>query len=198
MIELVARCIIDQPVEQLSFSGIAEASGVSIWALRYNFDDIDGLFRAVALHVIDEVARKSSYETPVLANVQDTIADYARFIAALVQSSEFRDLLLIVLRNNSRMGWLNRFYQERIVQGICSELERRIRLAGEQHGLPVLIREGATHRFYSRIETLCGLSGLLPGSAACEAAEIQRMLKGIVADTFNSTYVFAWAPTKAA
>ena len=198
MIEEVAGLLVDRPFEQLSFNGIAEACGISLWALRYNFDNVDRLFRAVAHHLIEKVLEQARCEAPVSAVVVDSIADYARFVAELVQRPDYRDLLYLVLRNGRHHEWLRSAYQQRVVGRICADLAERIRRSGERHGLNIVLRDHAAQRFHRRIETELVLSTFLPSPAEREPVDLDKLLKEIVRETFEATYVFDWGATAAA
>jgi AcrR family transcriptional regulator len=198
MLEEVAGLVVDRPFEQLSLNGIADACGISLWALRYNFDNVDRLYRAVAHHLIEKVVDQASCAAAVSPVVVDTIADYARFVADLVRRPDYRDLLYLVVRNGRHHEWLRSAYEQRIVGRICADLEQRIRQSGERHGLNIVLRDHAAQRFHRRIETELVLSSLLPSPVDREPVDLDKLLKEIVRETFEATYVFEWGAATAA
>lgn len=198
VLEEVAGLVVDRPFEQLSMNGIAEACGVSLWALRYNFDNVDRLFRAVAHHLIEKVLDQARCPLAVSPVVVDTIADHARFVADLVRRPDYRDLLYLVVRNGRHHEWLRSAYEQRVVGRICADLEQRIRQSGETHGLNILLREHAAQRFHRRIETELVLTTLLPSPVEREPVDLDKLLKEIVRETFEATYAFEWGTATAA
>ena len=198
VVEAVAGHLINHPLEQLSLNGIAEACGVSLWSLRYNFENIEDMFRAVANRLIDQVLVAACYEEPPSAVVVDTIASYAHFVADLVRRPEYQDLLYLVIRNGRHCDWLRRDYERRIVARICGDLESLVRASGERHGMIVLFQAHAAQRFHRRIETELVLSDLLPSSADRMPVDVDRLLKEIVRETFEATYAFEWGSASAA
>jgi AcrR family transcriptional regulator len=198
MLDAVARTMIDHPFEQLSLNGIAEQSGVSLWALRYNFDNCERLFRAVAQRLIDQVIDAAIYRAPSRSAVVDSIQDYARFVADLVRSNDYRSLLYLVIRNGRHHEWLRQAYEERVVGGICGTLEAVIRRSGESHGINVLLREHAARRFHRRIETELALSTLLLAPVDREPVDVDKLLREVARETFEATYVFEWGSASAA
>lgn len=198
MLEEVAGLVVDRPFEQLSMNGIADACGVSLWALRYNFDNVDRLFRAVAHHLVEKVLDQARCPLPVSPVVVDTIADYARFVADLVRRPDYRDLLYLVVRNGRHHEWLRSAYEKRVVGRICADLEQRIRQSGEAHGLNIVLREHAAQRFHRRIETELVLSALLPSPVERAPVDLDKFLKEIVRETFEASYAFEWGTATAA
>lgn len=198
MLDAVARHFIDHPFEQLSLNAIAEASGISLWALRYNFDNVDRLFRSVGHRLVDQVVAAAAYPTPPSAVVVDTIHDYARFIVALVRRSEYRDLLYLVIRNGRHHEWLKQAYEERVVGTICRTLESLVRRSGERHNIPVLLRDNAARRFHRRIESELVLATMLPYPVDRAEVDADRLIKEVVRETYEATYAFEWGSATAA
>jgi AcrR family transcriptional regulator len=198
MLEAVAPHMIDHPFEQLSLNAIAERSGISLWALRYNFDNVERLFRAVAQQLIDAVIDAAIYRAPAAPVVLDSIQDYARFVADLVRREDYRRLLYLVVRNGRHHDWLRQAYEQRVVGGICGTLGAVIRRSGERHGITVLVRDQAARRFHRRIETELVLPELLPSAIDREPIDLDRLLREIARETFEATYVFEWGSATAA
>ena len=198
MLEAVAPHMIDHPFEQLSLNAIAERSGVSLWALRYNFDNVERLFRAVAQALIDAVIEAAIYRAPAAPVVVDAIHDYARFVADLVRRDSYQGLLYLVVRNGRHHDWLREAYEQRVVGGICGTLGAVIRRSGERHGITVLVRDQAARRFHRRIEAELVLPGLLPSPVDREPVDVDKLLKEIARETFEATYVFEWSSATAA
>jgi AcrR family transcriptional regulator len=198
MIEAVRAQLVDHPFEQLGLNGIAEAADLSLWALRYHFENVDGLFRTVAHDLIERVAGAVDYQEPPAGAVVDAIRDYGAFVAELMQGRDYRDLVYLVIRNGRHHLWLKHSYEERVVGRICRTLEEVIRRAGERHGVTVLLREHAARRFHSRIEAELVLASLLPPTEGQEPADLGKLLRDIARDTFEATYVFEWAAATAA
>lgn len=198
MLDAVAHLMIDHPIEQLSLSGIAEQTGVSLWALRYNFDNCERLFRAVAQRMIDQVIERAIYRDKARPAVVDAVQDYARFVADLVRGDEYRSLLYLVIRNGRHHEWLRQAYEERVVGGICGTLEAVIRRSGERHGITVLLRDNAARRFHRRLETELALSTLLLASVDREPVDVDKLIRDVARETFEATYVFEWGSASAA
>jgi AcrR family transcriptional regulator len=190
--------MIDHPFEQLSLNAIAERSGISLWALRYNFDNVERLFRASAQQLIDAVIDAAIYRAPTAPVVLDAIHDYARFVADLVRGEDYRRLLYLVVRNGRHHEWLRQAYEQRVVGGICGTLGAVIRRSGERHGITVLVRDQAARRFHRRLETELVLPALLPSAIDREPVDVDKLLKEIARETFEATYVFEWGSATAA
>jgi AcrR family transcriptional regulator len=197
VLETVAGHLVDHPFEHLSLQGVADACGISLWALRYNFDNVDRLFRAVATHLMEAVLRQADYVPPRLPAVIDAIVHYAEFVANLVRSPEYRNLLYFVIRNGRHHQWLEAAYDKRIAARLCDMLETAILDAGLRHGVGILLREGAARQFHKRIETEFALSTLLP-SPTGQLGEPDKILKEIIRTAFESTYAFEWQAATAA
>lgn len=198
MLDAVAHLMVDHPIEQLSLAGIAEQSGVSLWALRYNFDNCERLFRAVAQRLIDQVIDAAIYREPIRPVVRDAVGDYTRFVAELLRGDDYRSLLYLVVRNGRHHDWLRHAYEERVVGGICGTLEAVIRRSGEAHGITVLLREHAARRFHRRLETELALSTLLLAPVDREPVDLDKLLREVARETFEATYVFEWGSADAA
>lgn len=188
----VTQHLVDHPFEQLSLNGIARASGVSLWALRYNYDNPDRLFRAVGLRLVERVVQELDGKPAPSTGALDAITDYARFLAACVTGKEYRDLLYFVLRNGQHHRWICSSYKEAIVEKVCADLEASVRQSGESQGRTILLKEGAARRFHRRIESELALAALLPSPANEEPPETERLLRDIVREAFEATYVFEW------
>ena len=198
ILQSVTQHLVDHPFEQLSMNAIARASGVSLWALRYNYDNPDRLFRAVGLRLVEKVVRALDGKPVASAGTFDTIVDYARFLATCVAGKEYRDLLYFVLRNGQHHRWLCKSYKEAVVDKVCEDLEALVRESGERHGLTILFREGAVRRFHRRIESELALTAMLPSPGEDAPRDVEKVLKEVVSEAFEATYAFEWRGAAAA
>lgn len=194
----VARIFVDRPVDELNMQAIARLTGASIWALRYHFGTMAGLFRAAVMHVVDVVERGLAFSQPPQDSVIDTIRCYGRSLRSVVSSGEYKDLLFLVLRHGNANSWVHEVYDRRIVGKICADLTDLVMEAGERLHAPVLFKDGVTRRFHRRIETEFALRNLLTPGDALSEAELDALLAGIVREAFAGTYCFDWRATNAA
>jgi AcrR family transcriptional regulator len=198
LLERVSACVIHHHgIRGLTLQGVAEATGVSLWALRYSFDNVDRLFRAVVASSVDNILKQLRYDRPARSGVIDTIQDYAESLAAAMQSDEYRDFLYLVIRHGGDENWLRDAYETRIVGAVTRDLERLVLASGQSHGTTILLREGAAVRFAKRIETELVLPTFLPPFRPIAAAQ-NDLLKSIVRELFEATYAFDWEPASAA
>jgi AcrR family transcriptional regulator len=188
LLDAVAEHLVDHPFERMSLMNVAEACGVSMWALRYNFKNIEWLFRVTAGHLIKSVVQQSQYQSPATSSVLDAIHRYAIFLAALVRTREYRNLLYLVIRNGRHHRWLEEEYEQRIVSKLCRDLEAVVDQAGRQQGSSVAIRKDAPRRLHKRIETELALCTLLPHLRESGPAELDRLTREIAREAFEATY----------
>jgi AcrR family transcriptional regulator len=189
---------VNLPYEHLSLQGVADACGTSLWALRYHFANVERLFRAVAHRLIDDVEARTDYSPEPGLPVLQSITAYADFLAGLMQSDCYRNLLYFVLRNGRHHPWLETAYQQRLVAKACTGLERIVLQAGESLGANVVLQAGAARRFYKRLETELALSSLLPASADAPPTDRAELAKAAAREAFAATYVFDWQASTAA
>lgn len=187
LLDAVAEHLVDHPFERMSLMNVAEACGVSMWALRYNFKNIERLFRVTAGHLIKSVLQQAEYQPPQTASVLDAIHRYALFLAGLVQTREYRNLLYLVIRNGRHHRWLEEEYEQRIVSGLCRDLEAVVD-AARQQGSNVAIRKDAPRRFHKRIETELALSALLPPLREGVPPDLDKLMREISREAFEATY----------
>lgn len=198
LLRLAIPTLVDHPYEQLSLQGVAHSCGVTLWAFRYHFANVERLFRAVASHLIEEVIRRSIYPVGEGRPVLETLLDHADFLADLFESEAYRNLLYFVLRNGRHHPWLEKAYDQRIVSRICADLEALVLASGERQGIPILLNAGAARRFYKKLETELVLSTLLPAAGNGPPAERGEITKAAAREAFQATYVFDWqVPTAA-
>ena len=182
----------DHPFEHLTLVSLARISGISLWVLRARFGNAPMLLAAATSQAIDDVAAGLRYAPREERGVIEAIADYARFLAGRMQTPEYRQLLLIMLRNNGGAEWVSERYDAHIVQKACRDLEEAVLRAGRRHGTNILLKEQAARRLYKRIETAVGLSQLLPSSVSLDGGEIDQLLRDAVQEGFAATYAFEW------
>lgn len=190
--------LVNHPFEHLSLQSVADACGASLWAFRYNFDNVDRLFRAVAAGLIDEIAAAASYQVQPDASVRAAIAGHAAFLADLFDSEAYRGLAYIVVRNGRHHRWLEDAYERRVVARICADFEAMVQQAGLNGGAPILVRAGVARRYFKRLETELVLARLLPALADGLEADREAVIKAAAMQAFEGTYLFDWrAPTAA-
>lgn len=198
LLRLALPTLVDHPYEHLSLQGVADACGASLWAFRYNFANVERLFRAVASHLIDDVVRRSDWTAPPGRPVLETLAAYAGFLADLFESEPYRNLLYFVLRNGRHHPWLEKAYDQRIVDRICGDIEKLVLDSGERHGVTILLNEGGARRFFKRLETELVLSTMLPAHGNGPPVDREELIRSVAREAFEATYVFDWkVPTAA-
>lgn len=189
LVERAAALFARRPAEQLGFSAIADACGVSIWALRYNFGDTETLFRAVADLLLDRIDRAASERPAITQQTIDALNAHAAFLVRLFECAAYRDLLLIVLRAGRERSWLREAYGERVLAKLASGVEAAVAKAGGGRDGLILMREGAAHRFVKRLETAFALAPLLPAGAAPAGNERDQLLREATREAFDATYL---------
>jgi len=198
VLERVLPFFVEHPCEQLSLQGIADGCGVSLWALRYNFSNVDGLFRAAALALIARVGEQAAFEIETGASAHEAIALFGRRLCGLFETDDYRDLSYFVLRNGRHHRWLEAAYDDRVVEPICRQLEALVLAVGRRRGTPIAFRPGAPRRFYKRLETEIVLSRLMPLAGDLPAQQPDAVLKALAREAFEATYVFDWSVSTAA
>ena len=201
IIERVAFCVVHHHgIKGLTMQGIAEATGVSLWALRYGFDNVDRLFRAVVADYVRRIQDRLRYDRPARGAVIDSIHDYAAFLAEAMRSEEYRDFLYLVVRNGNDHNWLQEAYERQIVGNMVRDIDRLVLAAGQSHGTTILLKEGAASRFVKRIETELVLPSLLPPFRPASSAdgEVSDLVRAMARELFEASYVFEWEPASAA
>lgn len=196
LLEQVTPIFVDHPYEHLSLQGVADARGLSLWALRYHFGNVERLFRAVATRLIDHISRRPAYRPEPGARVMDVVAGYAAFLADLFEDETYRNLLYLVLRNGRGHAWLERAYERTVVARFEASLETLVLDAGRAHGAPVLLADGSARRLYKRLETELALSALLPSGASL--VERSEAIRAAACQAFAASYVFDWQVPAAA
>ncbi len=192
LLDQLIPIVVDHPFERLTLVSIARISGVSLWVLRGAFGNVANLLSAVTNRAIDVVVDDLDYEVRHRESVMEAIRGYARFLAARIQSPNYRNVLLILIRNRTSVRWVQEAYNNRIVQKICRDLEAVVNRSGAPGGCTVSIKEGAAKRFYKRMETALALPSLLPDAAVLQTKEIERALEEIVHEAFAATFLFEW------
>lgn len=190
LLETLLPAIVDHPFERLTLVSLARISGVSLWVLRRAFDNAQNLLRAATAHAIEAVLAELDHEERDDAGVMDAIALYARYLARQMQSENYRNLLLIVIRNGSTATWAHEAYNERIIARICRDLETTVLNAGRRLGMTVLMKEGVARRLYKRIETSLALPSLLPQTMELTPGEVEEILEAAAREAFASTFAY--------
>ena len=198
LLQQVAGCVANHRcLKGLTLQGVSDASGVSVWALRYSFDDAPRLFRCVVAFYLGQIGRRIEYDMPPTKSVLAAIQDYAAFIAGVMREPEYRDFLYLVIRNCD-LPWVRKAYQEKIVNKLGRGLEEVVAAAGEANGLPLALRPGAGARFVKRIESELVLPAFLPSTGVAEAPDVEKSVQRIARETFEATYVLTWDTASAA
>jgi len=190
--------LVNHPFEHLSLQSVADACGASLWALRYNFDNVERLFRAVATHLIDEVVAAATFQPDPDASIHAAIAGHAAFLAALFDGEAYRGLAFLVVRNGRHHRWLEEAYEKRVVARICADFEAMVQRAGLNGGAPILVRTGVARRYFKRLETELVLARLLPALADGLEADREAVVKAAAMQAFEGTYLFEWRTPTAA
>ena len=201
LLERVSTCVVHHNgIKGLTLQGVSEATGVSLWALRYSFDNVERLFRGVVASYVERIVERLRFDRPARSSVIDTVQDYAEFLAAAMQSEEYRDFLYLVIRNGGDHEWLREAYEGRVVGIIARDLERLVLASGKSHGSTILLKDGAANRFAKRIELELVLPAFLPPFRTVTAADpvVAELLRSIARELFEATYVFDWEPASAA
>ncbi len=198
LLPVVRKAFMEQPIEKLCMQELANRSGVSLWALRYSFENGDALFREVMRDLVGTVSAKCRYPHLALPSVIETIRSFADFTAALVSTAEYRDLLYLILRYGRYHRWFEEAYQQSVVKKLHEELELAVMRTGQRAGRTVLFREGAVRRLHRSIETEFGLAPLLHADSERSPEFRDRVLREVAAEAFGETYLFQWEPASAA
>ena len=198
LVERASALFAGRSAEQLGFNAIAEACGVSIWALRYNFGDSETLFKAVTTHLVDRIDQAAGERPTATRQTLDGLSAHAAFLADLFESEAYRDLLLIVLRAGRERPWLREAYEERVLDRLASGVEAAVADGGRKRNVMILMREGAARRFVKRLETAFALAPLLPAGESPASDERGRLLSEATREAFEATYLFDWSVPVAA
>ncbi|MGQ0661883.1 TetR/AcrR family transcriptional regulator [Sphingosinicella sp.] len=194
----VIQYIVDHPYEHLSVQRIADACGLTIWQLRYNFGNVDHLFRATANALIGRVVERTAGPASSSDQMLDVIHAYATFLAHLFESEPYRNLIFLLVRNGRHHRWLEQAYERRVVAKICAEFEALVVRVGERRGLPILLKDGAAKRLYGQLETEFVLRPMLPAGRARDPMDRNTVISSAARQAFEATYVFDWkVPTAA-
>jgi hypothetical protein len=197
LLQRVASCVVHHRcLKGLTLQGVAEDTGVSLWALRYSFENAPRLFRCVVAYYVRQIGERIAYDAAPKGSVLASIQAYADFLSLAMKEAEYRDFLYLVIRN-SDLPWLRRAYQEKIADKIGRELETVVVAAGEKLGMPIALRPGAARRFATRIEAEVVLPTFLPSLELAEG-ELDKRIQQICRETFEATYTFAWEQASAA
>ncbi|MGE0290588.1 MAG: hypothetical protein AB7P16_30270 [Bradyrhizobium sp.] len=191
LIDKMRRPYVDAPFHRLTLTNIARASGVSMWAVRYWFDNVERGFRAVANHLIEQVRDQFTiYDAKTSLAVHDAISDYADFVASIMRSPDYVDLLSLVLRNGCHHTWLARAFERDIVKPASRRLEDIVLDAGHHQGLVILMKEGTARRFYRRLESEFALPIIVRPTENLDDEGCARLMQDIVREAFEATYLF--------
>ena len=180
--------LLRSPFEHLSLQNVADQCGLSLWALRYSFDNIQGLFNALAYHLIERAAAALRYAAPVQPSVVGAIGHYGAFVAETVGEEAYQELLRFLLRNGAHHEWLVAEYDRRIVALVTAQLDAAILTSGKRFGATVLLRSDAAARFHKRIESEFALMHVLPPQFPPAGERGERALRDIVAEAYAATY----------
>ena len=201
LLERVSACVIHHHgLKGLTLQGVAEATGLSLWALRYGFENVECLFKAVVEASVERIRQLLRYDRPARGAVIDSLRDYAGFIAEAMKSEDYRNFLFLVVRNGGDQAWLQEAYERRVIGAIVREIEALVLKSGEFHGTTILLKEGAARRFVKKIEAELVLPSLLPPFRPALLTEeaLEGLLRGVAREAFEATYAFAWEPASAA
>lgn len=198
LIERATALFASRPAEQMGFNAIAEACGVSMWALRYNFGDTETLFQAIAGHLVEKIEQAAAVGPDPAGQTIDALGAQASFLAELFESDHYRDLLILVLRAGRERSWLREAYESRVLVMLSTQVEALVRESGKRRDVPILMRDGAARRFIKRLETAFALAPLLPAGEPPADEERERLLGDATREAFAATYLFEWAVPAAA
>ena len=199
LIEKIRRPLLDLPFQHLTLTGVARAAGVSMWAVRNRFENVENGIHAVARHLLDRTVASFSYEPQSPASVHGVIGDYAAFVASVMGSEDYIDLLSLTLRNGRGRDWLNDVRERELIERVSGRLEELVLDAGQQQGRPVLMRSGAARRFFQRLELEFAVPGIVRPGETHDPEASAKIMRDIVREAFEATYLFEWGePGKAA
>ena len=201
LLEQVSACVVHHHgIKGLTLQGVAEAAGLSLWALRYRFDNVERLFKAVVEASVERIRHRLRYNRPARGAVIESLRDYSGFLAKAMQSEDYRDFLYLVVRNGGDQAWLQEAYERQVIGGIVRDIEALVLKSGQSHGTTILLKEGAARRFVKKIEAELVLPSLLPPfrPALLTQTALDELLRNLAHELFEATYAFAWEPASAA
>lgn len=198
LVERATALFASRPAEQMGFNAIAEACGVSLWALRYNFGDAETLFKAIADHLIEQIGQAARAHPGAAGQTIDALSAQAEFLAGLFESDSYRDLLILVLRAGRERPWLRDAYETSILDMLAHSVETMVGDGGRQRNVTILMREGGARRFVKRLETAFALAPLLPAGELPSAEDREQLLGEATREAFAATYLFEWSVPAAA
>lgn len=197
-LQRVKQYIVDHPYEHLSMQGIADACGITVWQLRYNFSNVEQLFRATANDLIGRVLEEAVAPAASSDQMFDAIHAHTSFLADLFEGEAYRSLVFLVVRNGRHHRWLEQAYERRVVAKLSADFEAAVAFAGERRDLPILLKDGAARKLYGQLETELVLRPMLPAGRTRDGTDRETLLRSAAQQAFEATYVFDWkVPTAA-
>jgi AcrR family transcriptional regulator len=187
-----------RPMADMTLRGVAEAMGVSFWTVYRQYETRESLYRAAVMPLLDEVAAAAARFPRLTTSVGAAVAACVRHSVELMQRSRYRDVFYLLLRDGASQDWLEPIYRERIVGTLVRGFETAVRRAGDQHGLVIGVRPGASQRVIRTLESTILVPRLLPNSVPLSDEELAAARQAAINMLMTATYAVEFSEPAAA
>jgi AcrR family transcriptional regulator len=191
LVGCAARLLLAHPFASFTREALVQESGVKYTQVRSYFSDIDWLKRRAAERLFVPVrAALEAASRPNARSAHNAVRDYLGATAELIESSEYRALLRMIIREGPTEPWLRALYEEQVVDIYARELLRRIEEAGRNYDTHLSLKPGAAFASLRKLELALAVPSILPVLAGGLGAVVPSPVEGVVSDLIDATY--AW------
>lgn len=189
---------LERPITDLTLKAVAEAMGASFWPVYRQFETREALYRASVTPLLESVAAAALRCPRVTTSVGAAVVACVRHASELMQHSAYRDIFFLLLRDGASQDWIEPIYRERIVGALVRGFEAAVRRAGDQHGLVIGIRPGASQRIIRTLESTILVPRLLPNSVPLSDEELAAARQAAISALMAATYAVEFSEPAAA
>lgn len=187
-------CFLERSIADVSLQEIADALGVSFWAVYRQYATRELLYREAVEPLFAELAAAAARLPRETTSVNAAVSACVRHTVAMMQTPRYRDIVFLMLRDGALQPWLHPTYRQTIVAPLVRGLESSVRHAGDRHALVIGIRPGVADRALRMLEGAVVMPRLLPGSlpllddelAAARSAATNLLMAGTYAVEFGT------------
>jgi AcrR family transcriptional regulator len=195
VIDAALALIAREPFAAFTREAVCQESGIKYTTVRSYFPEADVLIRLAAARLFSNLNRNlRRCRTEPADSVHAAVSSFVAGAGSIIASSQYANLLRILVREGERHGWLLQLYEEQIAAPFEAELTQCVRAAGERYGSHVVVRSGAARAALRRLESELAIPQLLPLAAGARAEDIfTQVVQNLIAATYAWDLVAATA-----
>jgi hypothetical protein len=186
--------LLERPLSDVTVKDLADSCGRSFWSVYHSVYRVtanrEHLIRRAILRHASRIVPEGMAAPEPEPTIYRTIEAQIAYMAGIVASEPYRQLLYLLLRDRSAHPWIEEIYERRVARPLCRGLERAVRDAGDGIGAAIFFRENVVRRCLRKLEASLALPRLLPGGEAEEADQRARLVQAVAGEAMAASYAY--------